>query len=106
MRQEKKLLYYRKQVDSLRDLVDKLRNENAILRKENQILKNANSSSRESIDLISEEFESIRQEFSINLENLQEARDKYLAATSSVYELKKKYKREMDQFLKGIKKRN
>ena len=104
MRQEKKIAYYRKQIEGLQTIVNKLRGENEILRKENQILKNASSSNREKLDSRLEEFESIRQKYSSCLDELTAAKNSYEAATASVYELKKKYKLEMDNFLKGIRK--
>ena len=105
MRQEKKLDHYRKQNDGLRSLVDKLRKENETLKRDNDFLKATIEKNKNLLDQITDSFEDMRQEHLIEIGKLKDAREKYCSATQSVYALKKKYKREMEQYLKGISKR-
>lgn len=105
MGNERKILYYKKQTDALKNMVKSLEQSNMSLSVENDSLKNMVNSMNENIEILSDEMIILRELYSNSVSELNSTRLKYEEAISDIRNLKKKYRKEMDTFLSGIRKR-
>lgn len=104
MKQTKRTEYFKKQIDDLKYTVCSLEAENRVLVRENESLKKINASKQVIINSLSDELTAMKDKCLSYLAELHETQKEYKEVVASIYQMRKKYKKEMETFLAGLRK--
>lgn len=105
MREQRKIAFLRKQIEEYKEQTKNLQSENDALSKENQSLKRINSSLQDTINVLNHKNNKAKEKYTTQLIELEQLKQDYLDARDSAIAIKKKYQKEMEQFMARIRRK-